>query len=280
MTFDDGPSPFTLPLLQMLDEEKVPVTFFVLGSQVADPKLQPAIREAYARGHQIGVHTYSHPNLTMLTADQVRDEMVSTDNVLRETIGASPFYMRPPFGDVNEHTLKVLKTELDYEVVQWNVDSNDWRVMGQPKQFKDVARAFTRTLGRPEVTPTMSAFISLQHDILDFSVNQTRKIIQDIREKGFQFVVVSDCLGSPKPQYRNAPNGVFRTGVEANRDIPKADPTLNPLIHSQNAPKGSSTNAKTSSASSTTLLFSSSWTTTTMSSTVAMMTIAAMFQLF
>jgi len=228
LTFDDGPSPFTAQLLQTLDEERVAATFFVLGAQIAIPELQDSLKTAYNRGHQIALHTYTHANLSSLSTDQVRDEMVRSDDIIRQVLGASPYYMRPPFGEVTEDTMSVLKDELDYAVVQWSLDSNDWRLTDKPKQFKKVTQAFTSRLGSANATRANSSFISLQHDILEYSVNQTRRIIQEIRGKGFDLVTVSQCLGSPKPQYRNAPDSVPNYGQNGSA-VAKPDPKANPL---------------------------------------------------
>jgi len=269
LTFDDGPSPFTAQLLQILDEERVPATFFVLGSQIAQPELQPSLKAAYDRGHQIAVHTYSHANLTTLTLDQVRDEMTSTDDIMRKVIGVSPFYMRPPFGDINEDTMTVLKDELDYAVVQWSLDSNDWRMTGKPKKGKSVVQSFKKVLGGSGVSKANSTFISLQHDILDFSVNKTRQIIQEIRNGGFELVTVSTCLGSPKPQYRNAPDGVPNFGQAAAASA-KADPSANPLLKSKKKTVHSDSKTKSSSANSLNI----SWSTMATASATALLFIS------
>ncbi|KAK9709208.1 hypothetical protein K7432_009173, partial [Basidiobolus ranarum] len=200
LTFDDGPSIYTPTLLKTLKEKQVAVTFFVLGTNVNDPSLSGFLKQAYDDGHQIAVHTNTHPHLNTLTESQIRDEMSQVEQSVHNVLGVTPNYMRPPYGECNESTRSVLQ-QMNYTIVNWNVDSNDWRYHGNPANYELVYTNIEQEIERG--TPA-SNFISLQHDIEEFSVNMAGRIIDMIRGKNYTFETVADCLGNKIPMYRDA----------------------------------------------------------------------------
>ena len=98
LTYDDGPSHYTPDLLNYLTQVNLSTTFFVVGSRVIQfPQL---LQEEYMLGHQIAVHTWSHPPLTTLTNEQIIAELGWSKKVIQDTIGVVPLMMRPPYGDI------------------------------------------------------------------------------------------------------------------------------------------------------------------------------------
>ncbi|KAG5462773.1 MAG: hypothetical protein BJ554DRAFT_3594 [Olpidium bornovanus] len=197
---DDGPSPFTNSLLQLLKTANVPATFFVLGVQLEQAELAKATKAAFDAGHQIASHTYDHSDLNTLTAAQIQDQMTRTETLLKTITGATPNYMRPPFGNCGATCAATMK-QLGYVVTQWNVDSNDWRFVGTPDESK-AFDAFSTALGAADVKTT--GHVSLQHDIHKFSVEMVPKIISAIKAKGLTFVTADKCAGGTVPAYREA----------------------------------------------------------------------------
>lgn len=98
LTYDDGPSFYTPNLLDYLDEQKLKSTFFVVGSRVIS--FPATLQAEYVGGHQIAVHTWSHPPLTTLTNDQIIAELGWTKKAIKDVLGVSPNMMRPPYGDI------------------------------------------------------------------------------------------------------------------------------------------------------------------------------------
>lgn len=98
MTYDDGPSYYTPNLLKYLDEQQIKSTFFVVGSRVIS--FPQTLQEEFMSGHQVAVHTWSHPYLTTLTNEQIIAELGWTRQAIRDVIGVSPSMMRPPYGDI------------------------------------------------------------------------------------------------------------------------------------------------------------------------------------
>ncbi|KAI9230490.1 MAG: hypothetical protein DHS80DRAFT_26583 [Piptocephalis tieghemiana] len=193
LTYDDGPSEYTKSLLDILDKENVKATFFLLGKAVDDPSTGQWAKVAYDKGHQIAIHTYDHPHINSLSVDEVRSQINRTEQALEKVIGTVPNYFRPPYGECSPTNQQLLE-EMGYMIIQWNVDSNDWRYMNDPKKFPLVTTNFKKDLAKMD--GNASAAISLQHDIHKFSVDQTLGIIKMIKAKGFAFETVADCLDS------------------------------------------------------------------------------------
>ncbi|KAG6869152.1 hypothetical protein C0993_012251 [Termitomyces sp. T159_Od127] len=98
LTYDDGPAFYTPNLLTYLDQVNLKSTFFVVGSRVIS---FPAIlQNEYMSGHQIAVHTWSHPPLTTLTNEQIIAELGWSKKVIKDVLGVTPNMMRPPYGDI------------------------------------------------------------------------------------------------------------------------------------------------------------------------------------
>ena len=125
LTFDDGPNPAITPrLLELLDKYSAKATFFVIGRFVRDC---PALtKEIAARGHLVGNHTQTHPNLLWLGPGAVRSELQQCQNALQETLGASAKYFRPPFGMRNPWVVGTAR-DLGMQSVMWTLIPGDWQ---------------------------------------------------------------------------------------------------------------------------------------------------------
>jgi peptidoglycan-N-acetylglucosamine deacetylase len=125
VTFDDGPNPTMTPkLLDLLDRHKARATFFVIGKFARQhPEL---LRETVARGHAVGNHTDSHPNLFWSSASQTRDELHRCQDAITSALSAPPKFFRPPFGWRNPWLAGAAR-ELQLKVVTWTLLPGDWR---------------------------------------------------------------------------------------------------------------------------------------------------------
>ncbi len=126
LTFDDGPNPGVTPgLLNLLDAHEVRATFFLIGRHVrAFPKLS---REIAARGHQIGNHTETHPNLALLSPHSIESELNPCREAVSSAVGREPRWMRPPFGFRGPQLGGVVR-RLGYSgVVMWSKWAWDWK---------------------------------------------------------------------------------------------------------------------------------------------------------
>lgn len=124
LTFDDGPNPAITPrLLDLLDKFNAKTTFFVIGKFVREcPQL---VQEISSRGHLVGNHTQTHPNLFWLSPGGVRSELQQCQDALRDTLGAPAKYFRPPFGLRNPWVVSTAR-ELGMRTVMWTLLPGDW----------------------------------------------------------------------------------------------------------------------------------------------------------
>ncbi|MGE9986334.1 polysaccharide deacetylase family protein [Desulfovibrio sp. SGI.169] len=191
ITFDDGPSRNTPQLLDMLNQYGIPATFFLLGKQA---ELYPGIvRRIADEGHEIGNHSYSHPNLRLLSPERKADEIRRTDAILRD-LGVTPLFLRPPYGAFDQYTVDIADS-LHLSVVLWSLDSRDWKRL--PADYAKLHN----TRGHVYPPGTLRG-IFLFHDTHKSTVEDLPRIIANLREGGCQrFVTVSEYLdGMPDPE--------------------------------------------------------------------------------
>lgn len=138
LTFDDGPIPQHTPrILDALAKYNVPALFFVIGERLEFPGAFEIVRRAAREGHLIGNHTFSHPNLTKLSAEEVRSQILRTHELISQ-FGPRPRLFRPPYGASND-TVKAVAKELGYEMVLWNASSEDWRPENASSAWVNIA---------------------------------------------------------------------------------------------------------------------------------------------
>lgn len=187
ITFDDGPHPSLTPqLLDMLKQRNVKATFFVLGSLVKDhPEI---MRRAVAEGHEIGNHSWDHPNLGKMGDDAVRSQLTRTkDAVNAATGGKATDLMRPPYGSITSAQRRWFHDDLGYKIILWSVDPLDWRKPG--------AEAITRRI----TESTRSGGIVLAHDIHPGTIAAMPATLDGLLAKGFKFVTVTQLLAMELP---------------------------------------------------------------------------------
>lgn len=177
ITFDDGPHPrYTEQLLDGLKERGVKATFFVTGEHA---ELHPDIIERMVEeGHLVGNHTYSHIQLTKNNRETFKEELIKTNEILKEITGKEVQYVRPPYGSWD----KSFEKELNMFPVLWNVDPLDW-------SSSNVARIVEKIVNK-----TGENDIILMHDYYDTSVTAALKAIDELMEKGYTFVTVEEIL--------------------------------------------------------------------------------------
>ncbi|WP_139187782.1 polysaccharide deacetylase family protein [Bacillus tuaregi] len=180
LTFDDGPSPQVTPrILETLKQHGAKATFFMLGSRVQYyPELA---KQVAAEGHEIGNHTGSHPNLSKLNEEQIKQEIVGASQIIEEVIGLSPAYFRPPYGVYNPIVEKVA-FEHNSPIVLWSVDSLDW---------KNRNPEGVNQLVKDTISP---GSIVLLHDIHSSTADALPLLMTELKKEGYQFVTVTELL--------------------------------------------------------------------------------------
>lgn len=125
LTFDDGPDPVnTIKVLDTLKKYDIKATFFLVGQNVK--RYPNIVKRIYDEGHTIGNHSYTHGRFYKGDKEIISKEIIQTQNVIEEVIGLKPVFFRPPYGAVSKNLIDVCK-ENNLEVVNWNVDTEDWK---------------------------------------------------------------------------------------------------------------------------------------------------------
>jgi peptidoglycan/xylan/chitin deacetylase (PgdA/CDA1 family) len=187
MTFDDGPSATLTPkLLDLLAAHHVKATFFVIGENVAEhPEI---VARAAREGHEIGNHSWSHPNFGKMSDQAVRSQLQRTDDAIKNATNQRPTLMRPPYGSITAREKRWIHDEFGYRIILWDVDPLDWKRPGP---------AVVRSRILKETQP---GSIVLSHDIHPGTIEAMPSTFDALEAKGFKFVTVSELIRMAKPK--------------------------------------------------------------------------------
>lgn len=114
----------TKPILDTLDQYGVKTTFFLVEFWV--DKFPEDVLEIHKRGHELGNHSATHPNMAKLSKEQIVKELKTTEGKIEAITGFKPIVFRPPFGAYSNGLIEAAE-ENGYKVIQWDVDSLDWK---------------------------------------------------------------------------------------------------------------------------------------------------------
>ena len=131
-----------------------------------------------AEGHLIGNHTYSHIQLTKKNREKFKNELIKTNEILKEITGEDVQYVRPPYGSWD----KSFEKELNMFPVLWNVDPLDW----SSRNVSRIVRKIVSKAGENDII--------LMHDYYETSVTAALKAIDELLEEGYTFVTVEEIL--------------------------------------------------------------------------------------
>nr|WP_194246841.1 delta-lactam-biosynthetic de-N-acetylase [Brevibacillus borstelensis] len=177
LTFDNGyENGFTPRILDILKEKKVPATFFVTGHYVKDqPEL---LKRMTAEGHIIGNHSWSHPDMTQISNERIKEELDKVKQAVAEVTGQKEMaFLRPPRGIFSDRTLAVSK-KLGYTNVFWSIAYKDWDTKAQ----KGWKYAYDSVLA--QLHP---GAVILLHSVSRDNAEALGKIIDAARAQGYEF---------------------------------------------------------------------------------------------
>ena len=185
MTFDDGPSgPNTPRLLDLAAKDHIKLTFFLIGENAA--RYPQLVQRELAEGHEVGNHSYTHPDLAKMSDDAVRSEIQKTQDAIINASGYKPILMRPPYGAMTPRQRLWVAREFGVKLILWDVDPLDWKRPGP-----DVVASRIIAATRP-------GSIILSHDIHSQTVDAMPKVFSTLLAKGYKFVTVSELLAMDK----------------------------------------------------------------------------------
>ena len=211
MTFDDGPHATLTPkLLDLLAERHIKVTFFVLGECIEqNPEV---LRRAAREGHEIGSHSWSHPQLNKMSDEAVRSQLRRTDDLIKSVTGKRPTLFRPPYGALTPRQRKWIHDEFGYEIIMWDVDPYDWKEPGPVTVCNRILK---------EARP---GSIVLSHDIHRGTVEAMPSTLEQLAAKHFKFLTVSELIASATPEPPKA-TSVHKATSSAPLGSPTGSPT-------------------------------------------------------
>jgi cellulose synthase/poly-beta-1,6-N-acetylglucosamine synthase-like glycosyltransferase/peptidoglycan/xylan/chitin deacetylase (PgdA/CDA1 family) len=204
ISFDDGPDPgYTPKILDILKAEQVPATFFLIGAQAE--RYSGLTQRIYGEGHQIGNHTFWHPDITNISRSYMKVELNFTERFFASELGVKPLFFRAPYSiDQDPETgdevrpLEMVQ-DLGYITVGSKLDPNDWQKDPRPTAEEITAAVMTRLTdtSQPGCSAEPCGNIVLLHDgggNRSETVRALPMIIHELRDRGYTLVAVSALL--------------------------------------------------------------------------------------
>ena len=191
LTFDNGyENGYTGQILDVLKKEKVPAAFFVTGHYLKSAS--DLTKRMAKEGHIIGNHSWSHPDMTQISDEQIRTELSKVKEETTRLTGQKDMqYLRPPRGILSERTLKTAR-EAGYHHVLWSLAFKDW----QTNQQKGWKYAYDNIMA--QVHP---GAIMLLHTVSKDNADALEKVLQDLKKEGYMFKSLDDYM--MKEQIKN-----------------------------------------------------------------------------
>lgn len=168
-------------LLRILKENDVKTTFFMCGYWVDD--YPEEVMKIAADGHDLGNHSATHPHMSVLTKEQIKEELQNTHNKVFELTGVEMELFRPPFGEYTNSVIEAAE-ESGYYTIQWDVDSLDWKEFGVDHEINQVLNH--KHLG--------NGSIILFHNDAKYTPAALDTIIKGLKEKGYEIVPISELI--------------------------------------------------------------------------------------
>lgn len=211
LTFDDGPTPYTDRLLEVLDDAGAKATFFMIGNKVAaNPDGAKRVAQA---GMEIGNHTWEHPNMTTIPPQYVPDQLSKAQDAITAATGQTPNLWRPP-GGLTDPAVDAVAKKDGLAGILWDVIPFDW--------INDSHTDATRYMMMTQIRP---GSVVLLHDVYSSTVDLVEQFIPVLKANGYHLVTVSQLLGprAPGSVYGGRDNGPPVAAGEALHDIPAQD---------------------------------------------------------
>lgn len=177
-TFDDGPSKYTLYIVDILEKYNASATFFEVGYNI---KAHPEVtKEVSERGFEIANHTTDHSKLTKLTESKYLSKINDNNTIFKEITGKDMPYLRPPYGSYNDK----IKAKAGVPIVTWSLDTRDWESRNKDKIIDMV------------MSNIKEGDIILFHDLYESTKDAVKELMPLLKEEGYQVVSVTELFAS------------------------------------------------------------------------------------
>jgi polysaccharide deacetylase family sporulation protein PdaB len=170
---------YTDEILNIMDEYGVKCTFFAVEFWVE--RYPEYAKKIVERGHELGTHSKTHPKMSELTEEKMREELLSSSKKIEEITGVKPQLFRPPFGDYNNLLIEV-SYSLSLYPIQWDVDSLDWKNLSKEEIYARIEKR------------TKSGSIILCHNNGLHTAKALPLIFSALQNKGYTFVPIGELI--------------------------------------------------------------------------------------
>jgi len=208
LTFDDGPDPIWTPkILDVLEKEHAPATFFVIGESAN--QYDNIVKREYALGNEIGNHTFTHPEFDTISKPDLQIQLNLTELLLESSLGVKTTFFRPPYGidhqpeSASEVQMLPVPQSMGYVIIGARIDPHDWgEANGEaPPSVDAIVQRVLADVGANKGN------IILMHDgggDRSHTLAALPQVIDGLRAKGYEFVQVSDLLGETRGEMMSA----------------------------------------------------------------------------
>ena len=225
LTFDDGPNPITLEVLESINKVGGHVTFFCLGNLAE--KHADILKKVAAQGSEIASHSYAHKHLTKLTNAELKEDLSKAVDALGKHSGAAvPTLLRLPYGESTE----TLLGQINAPAIMWSVDPKDWKYseLQRKNRSDEQWRQDVVHVANSILDGLQDGDIVIMHDIYRFTKDVADAVIAELHHKGWKFVTVSELF--------EARGIALQPGVIYRSAIPKTEPPTEPQTVPQTVP--------------------------------------------
>ncbi|MDF2595600.1 MAG: polysaccharide deacetylase family protein [Clostridia bacterium] len=173
-------------LLEILEKYKVKTTFFVVGDWVR--KYPVEVKKLAEAGHDIANHSDKHPHMSRMSKEEAKKDIMGAHETIKQATGKETNLFRPPYGEYNNTVIEAAR-ECHYHIVQWDVDSIDWKSEG-------VQPLIDKVVNHKNLRP---GSIILLHNGAKHTAAALDSIIKGILDKGYEIVPVSELIIQNEP---------------------------------------------------------------------------------
>ena len=167
-------------LLEILDDNDVKATFFLVNIWLED--YPEKAKEIVAKGHEIGLHSNTHPHFTQLSKEEMEKELKANKEMVKKVTGYDATVFRPPFGDYNNQVIETI-TNLGLTPIQWSVDSLDWK---EELSAQNITKRIMERVGKGAVI--------LMHNDGQYTPEVIKVVLPELKRQGYTIVPVSELL--------------------------------------------------------------------------------------
>lgn len=182
LTFDDAPDAYCTPrILDILKKLNVQAAFSIIGVYIEENKA--LLKRIYKENHAIINHTYMHHDLSLLSKEELREELKKTKELIYRSIGVKTSIMRPPFGNLSDFVIEEI-ARLNYDILLWSYDTYDWAA----ESADDILYNMCDSIRPGEI------ILMHSYENKESTVEALEPLILSIRARGFEIVPIEELL--------------------------------------------------------------------------------------